>query len=63
MRQRNNKPNKKSVYKEIMENEINQIKQLKTASYIDTKYQDITKRIICLYLQEMRQKNNKQNKK
>ena len=39
-----------------MHKEINEIKQLKLAGYLDTKDQDKIKRIICLYIQKMRQK-------
>ena len=46
----------KQVPKKILEKEINQLKQLKTAGYLDTKDQDKIKYIICLYLQKMRQK-------
>ena len=40
MRQKKNKPNKKNVPKKILEKQINQIKELKAAGYLDTKYQD-----------------------
>ena len=40
----------------ILDKEINQIKQLKTAGYLDTKDQDKIKQVMCLYLQKMRQK-------
>ena len=63
IRQKNNKQNKKYVPKKILEKQINQTKKLKTAGYLDTKDQDQTKQIICLYLQKIREKNNKQNKK
>ena len=46
-----------------MEKDINQIKQLKAAGYLDTKDQDQIKSIISFYCQKMSQKNNKQNKK
>ena len=41
-----------------MDKEINQIKERKTADYLDIKHQDKRKQIICSYLQEMRQINN-----
>ena len=37
---KNNKQNKKQVPKKILEKDINQIKQLKAARYLDTKDQD-----------------------
>ena len=40
MRQKYHKQNKKLVPKKILEKEINQIKQLKTPGYLDTKDQD-----------------------
>ena len=42
---------------------MNQIKEPKTAGYLDTKDQDKKIWIICLYLQKIRKKNNKQIKK
>ena len=36
MSQKNNKQNKKEVPKKIMDKEINQIKELKSAGYLDT---------------------------
>ena len=47
----------------MLDKEINQIKQLKSAGYLDTKDQDKINQIKCLQLQKMSQKNNKQNKK
>ena len=44
-----------------MEKEITQIGSPKTAGYLDTRDQDKIKLIMCLYLQKMTQKNNKQN--
>ena len=41
-----------------MDKEINQIKLLKTAAYLDTKDHDKVNEIICLYLLKMRQNNN-----
>ena len=37
---KNNKQNKKEVPKKTLDKAINQIKQLKTAGYLDTKDQD-----------------------
>ena len=42
---------------------MNQINQLKCAGYLDTTDQDLIKFIIYLYLQKIRQKNNKQDEK
>ena len=36
----------------ILDKEINQIKQLKTAGYLDTKDQDKIKKLICLYFEK-----------
>ena len=44
--------------KKLLDKEINQLKYVKTSGFLDTKDQDKIKWIICLYLQEMRQKNN-----
>ena len=63
MRRKNNKQNKNKVPKKIVDKEINQIKQSKTAFHLGTKDQDKINYIICFYLQKMRQNNNKQNKK
>ena len=55
---KNNKQNKNQVPKNILDKEINQLKQLKTAGYLDTKGQDKKKKIIRFYLEKQRQ--NKQ---
>ena len=55
---KNNKQNKNQVPKNILDKEINQLKQLKTAGYLDTKGQDKKKKIIRFYLEKWRQ--NKQ---
>ena len=41
---KNNKQNKNQVPKNILDKEINQLKQLKTAGYLDTKGQDKKKK-------------------
>ena len=46
-----------------MEKEITQKQQPNTAGYLDTKDQNKIKLTISLYLEKMRQKNNKQNQK
>ena len=63
IRQKKNKQNKKEIPKKILEKKITQIKQPKTAGYLDTKGEDKIKKITCLYLEKIRQKNNQQNKK
>ena len=45
-----------------MDKDIKQINQLKTAGYLDTKDEHKRKQLISLYLQKMRQRNNKENK-
>ena len=55
---KNNKQNKNQVPENILDKEINQLKQLKTAGYLDTKGQDKKKKIIRFYLEKWRQ--NKQ---
>ena len=55
---KNNKQNKNQVPKNILDQEINQLKQLKTVGYLDTKGQDKKKKIIRFYLEKWRQ--NKQ---
>ena len=49
--------------KKILEKEITQKQQPNTAGYLDTKDQNKIKSTISLYLEKMRQKNNKQNQK
>ena len=56
IRQKSNKQNKKEVPKKILDKEKNQVKNLKIARYLDTKDQDKTNSIICLYLQKLREK-------
>ena len=46
-----------------MDEQINQRKKLKTVGSLNTKDQDKRKQTICLNLQKMWEKNNKQNKK
>ena len=46
-----------------MDKQLNQIKYIKNAGYLDKKDQHKIKQIICFYLQKIRQKNNQQNRK
>ena len=47
----------------MLEKQINQMKQLKTDGHLNTKDQDQIESIRCFYVEKIRQKNNKQNKK
>ena len=50
IRQKKNKQNKKQKPTKILEKKITQIKQPKTAGYLDTKGEDKIKKITCLSL-------------
>ena len=55
---KNNKQNKNQVPKNILDKEINQLKQLKTAGYLDTKGQDKKKKLYVSTLKNGDKTNN-----